>query len=90
MNMWGFPPEVFAGFTAGLVHFLMSSLPDLKAEFYIPLAVDGMLRSGAATCTVLPTTAQWFGVTYQDDKPRVQQSLRDIVANGQYPQPLWG
>ena len=90
MNMWGFPPEVFAGFTAGLMHFLMTSLPDLKAEFYIPLAVDGMLRSGAATCTVLPTTAQWFGVTYQDDKPRVQQSLRDIVANGQYPEPLWG
>ena len=89
MNMWGFQPEVFAGFAAGLTDFLKTSLLDAKAEFYIPLAVDRLLQSGAATCAVLPTAAQWFGVTYQDDKPRVQAALRDIVASGTYPAPLW-
>ena len=89
MNMWGFQPEVFAGFMAGLTDFLKTSLPDPTAEFYIPLAVDRLLRAGAATCAVLPTAAPWFGVTYQEDKPRVQQALRTIVAAGAYPAPLW-
>lgn len=89
MNMWGFQPEVFAGFTAGLTDFLTTRLLDEKAEFYIPLAVDRLLQSGDATCAVLPTAAQWFGVTYQEDKPRVQESLRGIVASGAYPAPLW-
>ena len=90
MNMWGFQPEVFAEFTAGLTDFLRVSRLDPKAEYYIPLAVDRLLQSGAATCTVLPTQAQWFGVTYLDDKPRVQAALRAIVESGEYPAPLWG
>jgi len=89
MNMWGFQQEVFPGFLEGLAEFLRSNLLDPKAEFYIPLAVDRLLKSGAATCAVLPTAAQWFGVTWQDDKPRVQAALQAIVAAGEYPSPLW-
>ena len=89
MNMWGFQPEVFAGFTAGFVEFLNVYLVDPKAEFYIPLAVDRLIQHGTANCVVLPTAAQWFGVTYQEDKPRVQAALLDIVKTGEYPAPLW-
>jgi len=52
--------------------------------------VDRLIRSGAATCAVLPTPAQWFGVTYQEDKPRVQAALRALADSGNYPAPLWG
>lgn len=90
MNMWGFQPAVFSGFASGLEAFLTTHLLDPKAEFYIPQAVDRLLQNGTATCAVLPTGAQWFGVTYQEDKPRVQQSLRVIVDAGTYPAPLWG
>lgn len=90
MNMWGFQPEVFPAFTAGLAEFLNVHLLDPKAEYYIPLAVDRLLQARTATCAVLPTSAQWFGVTYQDDKPRVQAALQAIVANGTYTSPLWG
>ena len=90
MNMWGFQPEIFAGFTAGLEDFLRVSLADAQAEYYIPLAVDRLLEAGLATCTVLPTGSQWFGITYQEDKPRVQEALRAIVSGGTYPAPLWG
>lgn len=89
MNMWGFPPDVVPAFVAGLTDFLKTSHLDPTAELYIPLAVDRLLQSGEATCAVLPTAAQWFGVTYQDDKPKVQQALRSIVAAGEYPAPLW-
>lgn len=90
MNMWGFQPGVFPGFAAGLAEFLTTHLLDPKAEFYIPLAVDRLLKAGTATCAVLPTRAQWFGVTYQEDKVHVQQSLQAIVDAGTYPAPLWG
>ena len=90
MNLWGFPPEVFPAFAEGFAAFLESHLHHSQAEFYIPLAVDRLLQSGRATCAVLPTAAQWFGVTYQQDKPLVQQALQAIIATGAYPAPLWG
>ena len=38
---------------------------------------------------VLPTTASWFGVTYREDKPRVQAALAALVAAGEYPPRLF-
>ncbi|RYD34662.1 MAG: nucleotidyltransferase [Verrucomicrobiaceae bacterium] len=90
MNFWGFTPAVFDSFTRSFARFLQTRLHDPKAEFYIPLGVDDVIESGEATCEVLPTDGQWFGVTYQDDKPRVRQALRAIVEAGEYPAPLWG
>jgi hypothetical protein len=59
-----------------------------KAEFYLPAAVAGMIAGGEAVVQVLPTTATWFGVTYRDDKPRVQAALAALVAAGEYPTSL--
>jgi len=64
--------------------------PEANSYQTDPLAVDRLIRSGAATCAVLPTPAQWFGVTYQEDKPRVQAALRALADSGNYPAPLWG
>lgn len=89
MNMWGFTPAVFDGFRSSFADFLKTRLTDPQAEFYIPLGVDRLIQNGTATCQVLPTGSQWFGVTYQQDKPLVQTALRDIVAAGEYPAPLW-
>jgi hypothetical protein len=38
---------------------------------------------------VLPTPSSWFGVTYQEDKPRVKAGIRELVARCEYPQRLW-
>lgn len=89
MNMWGFTPAVFDGFLRGFADFLQTRLTDPKAEFYIPLGVDLMIQAGTATCEVLPTDSQWFGVTYQQDKPLVRLALGNLIAAGDYPAPLW-
>jgi len=39
---------------------------------------------------VLQTPDAWFGVTYQEDKPRVLKAIRDLVDAGTYPESLWG
>jgi UTP-glucose-1-phosphate uridylyltransferase len=61
----------------------------LKAEFYLPEAVSGQIAAGAAEVEVRPTAARWFGVTYRDDKPRVQSMLAALQAAGEYPQELF-
>jgi MobA-like NTP transferase domain len=89
MNMWGFTPSLFASFEAVFAEFLRTRGADPKAEFYIPAALDQLLQSGEEECHVLPTPARWFGVTYQADRPVVQQCLADLHAQGLYPDRLW-
>jgi hypothetical protein len=38
---------------------------------------------------ILKTDASWFGVTYREDKPRVQARIRELVAAEEYPENLW-
>jgi hypothetical protein len=89
MNMWGFTPAVFGIFGAEFTRFLAASGTSPAAEFYIPLGVDAAIRSGSATCRVLPTESQWFGVTWPDDRPRVVAAIAALFASGQYRSPLW-
>jgi hypothetical protein len=38
---------------------------------------------------VIPTDAQWFGVTYKEDAPDVQASLNKLIAKGEYPNTIY-
>ncbi|HWB04551.1 MAG TPA: nucleotidyltransferase [Verrucomicrobiales bacterium] len=89
LNMWGFTPSLFDEFGQSFAAFLKTNGTNPKAEFYIPFGVDVAIQKGAATCRVLPTESQWFGVTYQDDKPRVIAAVKALVDAGEYPSPLW-
>jgi dTDP-glucose pyrophosphorylase len=89
LNMWGFTLAVFADFQRSFTVFLEENTASARAEFYIPSGVDAAIHAGRATCRVLPTTSQWFGVTYQEDKPRVTAAVRALVDADMYPSPLW-
>lgn len=89
MNFWGFTPDFFEHTERMLCDFLAASASNPKSEFYIPLVVNAQIRSGNATCRVLPTSAEWFGVTYPGDKPTVIRKFSELVSNGMYPSPLW-
>lgn len=89
MNFWGFTPNFFGHIDSMLNEFLSGSLANPKAEFYIPTVVNHLIKNGNATCKVLPTTSQWFGVTYPGDKPVVMSNLKMLVDKGEYPSPLF-
>jgi hypothetical protein len=38
---------------------------------------------------VLRTNDSWFGVTYREDRPRVVESIRKRITDGDYPETLW-
>lgn len=89
MNCWGFTPAVLAGLDEQFREFLSARGHEPKAEFYLPAAVAGMVARVQATVRVLPTASTWFGVTYREDKPRVQAAIAELVASGTYPAKLF-
>ena len=89
MNCWAFTPTLFAALNRQFTEFLRTRGGELKSEFYLPEAVSQQIAAGEASVQVLPTTASWFGVTYREDKPRVQAAIARLVANGDYPTSLF-
>jgi choline kinase len=89
MNFWGFTPAVFK-ITEDLFRvFALENKDNPKAEFFIPLIGENLVKTNTATFKVVPTSNQWFGVTYKEDKPFVQASIDQLIKDGAYPENLW-
>ena len=89
MNMWGFTPDYFTKSEKSFVTFLEEHRTEPKKEFYIPYAVDVIVKGGEGSCEVLSTPSHWFGVTYKEDRPAVVAKFAQLVADGVYPSPLY-
>lgn len=89
MNFWCFHPSLFGFLQEEFKNFLATQGTDPKAEFLIPLTADLMMKRGLVQIKVLPTSAQWFGVTYKEDAPVVTASIKGLVDDAAYPASLW-
>lgn len=89
MNFWGFTPAVFKITEELFKEFAMANKDNPKAEFFIPLIGETLVKNNTATFKVVPTSNQWFGVTYKEDKPFVQASIDQLIKDGAYPEKLW-
>lgn len=89
MNIWAFYPTVFELLDEFLIGFLKSYGNDVRAEAFTPAFVDFIVLKQKAKVRVLVSHAKWFGVTYADDKPKVQAILQHLVEQGTYPSPLF-
>ncbi len=89
MNFWGFTPEYFKQTEAIFSDFVKANIDSLKAEFYIPFAIDNLITNAKASVKVLRSDAKWFGVTYKEDKPLVIEKLAQLIQAGIYPAKLW-
>lgn len=89
MNLWGFHPSIFETIRSMFVDFVANNQEDPRAEFYIPLVVNHLIRSGAVKLKVLSSDEKWYGVTYQEDKETVQNAFHQFAAEGNYPSNLW-
>ena len=89
MNMWGFTPDYFTKSEKIFEAFLDQNINELKKEFYIPFAIDCIIKGGEGKCDVLSTPSHWFGVTYKEDRPAVVEKFRQLAEDGVYPSPLY-
>ena len=90
MNLWGFTADIFGELQKGFEEFFEKNKADLsKCEYYIPFAVDDLIKAGKADVTVGVTEEKWYGVTYKADKPTVEKALKEKTEEGVYPTPLF-
>ena len=89
LNFWGFTPALFDQLEEGLVRFLAERGNEARAEYFLPELVSERIQASDARVTILPTSEKWFGVTYREDKPVLQQAVKDMIRRGLYPEKLW-
>lgn len=89
MNFWCFHPSLFAFLENGFKEFLKLNIDNPKAEFLIPNSADRFINQGLGVIKVIPTAAQWFGVTYKEDAPVVKRKLTELVEDGAYATSIW-
>ena len=89
MNFWGFTPRCFEYTESLFDSFLEENEENLKAEYFIPLIVNGYLENGTGSVKVLTSEAKWFGVTYKEDKESVEKEIQKLKKQAIYPKHLW-
>ncbi len=89
MNFWCFDDSIFYLTGKLFKTFLKEHGQEEKSEFFIPIVADEYIKEELGVIKVIPTSSQWFGVTYKEDAPGVQASIDALVAGGEYPASLW-
>ncbi|MBQ6585084.1 MAG: nucleotidyltransferase [Alistipes sp.] len=91
MNFFGFTPDYFEYSEQTFKEFLSdeNNQTNLRSEFFIPMMVNRLIGGGVAKMKVLSTAAQWFGVTYKEDKPQLMAKIEALIEAGVYPRNLW-
>ncbi|MBE0638826.1 MAG: nucleotidyltransferase [Bacteroidales bacterium] len=89
MNAWGFYPGIFKIFREGFTRFINKAKDDPKAEYYIARPLVEMMEQKLGSIQILKSDAQWFGVTYREDKESAKEMITRLVASGVYPENLW-
>lgn len=89
MNYWGFHPSYFEALSRHFIQFVAEQGANPKSEFYIPYVVNKQLEDGEIKLSVLPNNEQWYGVTYQEDRPIVVEAFKKLIEDGIYPPSLW-
>ena len=88
MNVWAFPSGVIKFLEESFVQFMDTLSDPAKEEFYLPFAVDQWIKQGIAEVQIREAKCRWMGVTFKEDKTRVQESIKKLVDEGLYSNPL--
>ena len=89
LNCWGFPVKFLSALEGLLSDFLSHYDPEQGGEFYLPFAVDVLIRAGQAKAKVLDCSSRWLGVTHREDLPLVKEEIQTLFESGIYDSPLW-
>ena len=89
MNFWGFHPNIFNLIEKFFHEFLKENGKNPKAEFFIPIIGNQMIKQGLGKVKVIEGGDIWFGVTYKEDKDEVSGKINELVNRGVYPKKLW-
>ncbi len=84
MNLWMFHQDIFKGLKKRFHEFVKENMNQSTTEFYIPSYVDEELNKGHLKVRVLTSDDKWYGVTYREDRDRVNRALNEMHSAGVY------
>ena len=85
-----FTPDLFPTLEERFPTFLDEHQDSLDScEFLIPIELNDLVDDGQITVDVLETSANWYGVTYKEDKELVTGAIKTLVKQRTYPNKLW-
>lgn len=87
MNFWWFHHSIFPYFYKEFTNFLQDS--NGQGEFFIPIVVDKCIHEEGMDCFVMMSHDQRCGVSYQEDKPFVQETIASLHRQWIYPDQLF-
>lgn len=90
MNMFALPEKFLDILIENFPAWLDVHGEEMKSEYLLPAEINKLMQAGKAKVRVLEDNDRWFGVTYQEDKEAVEQSLRQLTEDGAYPADLYG
>lgn len=79
LNCWGFPAGWAEKLEALFIEFLEEKGDQPRTEFYLPSAVDTLIKRSEAEAIILPCNARWLGVTHREDLPAVKKAIAEIA-----------
>jgi len=85
MGLWGFTPAVFPLLEQRFADYLEKHGDDLEREFLLSDAIGEIVSSGEAEVYVHPAEDPWFGMTFREDRDRVEAHIAALVEQGEYP-----
>lgn len=90
MNFLLFTPSIFNYIEEGFPEFFDNNKDNLlTAEYLIPDVLSNLIKNNKASTKVIPTSANWYGVTYKEDAPGVKRAIQNLVDNHEYNDNLW-
>jgi dTDP-glucose pyrophosphorylase len=87
MNCWALHPSFFYSAQKMFSDFKLHA--GSSEEFRLPDAIQKMIQRTELNVRVMKTDAEWFGMTYSDDKKFVQEKIAALVELSDYPKILW-
>ena len=91
MNMWVFNPQFIDDIEVTFPERLKKGISEnpLKFEETLSDAVQNILERNGCSVKVVPTDAEWFGMTYIEDLEDVKNKLAQLTKEGCYPSEEW-
>ena len=89
MNLVGFTPPFFDVLQKGFEEFVGNGSANKKSEYFLPVALDRMIKDFNVRVPVIETPEMSYGVTYREDKAMVMDMITQRISEGLYPKKLW-
>ena len=90
MNCWAFSHSMFDELESCFPAWLDENLPKnpKKCEYFLPFVANDMIKAGKGKVKVLNCHENWYGITYKEDMDSVVNAIKNMRAQGVYPETL--